>query len=127
MPHRTCAWTGYARAMTKHSAVACLSRITILAVLALASCMTSEEPAAAEEPAMSIVESAATRRICTPGAEMCDWGCFYVGGPSTDDCIVKCNATGTAWTLVENCGWAQNFPYSSSCLETQPHPVCQWN
>ncbi|PTL76513.1 hypothetical protein DAT35_48725 [Vitiosangium sp. GDMCC 1.1324] len=64
---------------------------------------------------------------CTPGEEKCDIGCYYDGGPSTDDCIIKCNAAGNGWITLENCGWAQNFPYSASCLNSQPHPVCQWN
>jgi len=64
---------------------------------------------------------------CTPGQETCDVGCYYDGGPSTDDCIIKCNATGTGWITLENCGYAQNFPFSASCLNTQPHPVCQNN
>jgi len=70
---------------------------------------------------------------CTPGAEVCDYGCGFDGSewnnqtPTTDDCIIRCNAAGNAWTLVTDCGWAQNFPYSSSCLNSQPHPVCQNN
>jgi hypothetical protein len=47
--------------------------------------------------------------------------------PSTDDCIIRCNAAGTGWQLVTDCGWAQNFPFSASCLNSQPHPVCQNN
>jgi vibriolysin len=65
--------------------------------------------------------------ICTPGVQTCDFGCGLVGGNSTDDCIVACNAAGTAWTLQENCGYAQNWPYSASCLNSQPAPVCQLN
>jgi hypothetical protein len=70
---------------------------------------------------------------CTPGAETCDYGCGFDGSswdnptPSSDDCIIRCNAAGNAWVLVEECGWAQNFPYSASCLNSQPHPVCQNN
>jgi hypothetical protein len=65
--------------------------------------------------------------LCTPGSQMCDYACYYVGGPSTNDCIVQCNATGTGWIKIQDCGWAQNLPYSSSCYETQPYPVCEWN
>jgi hypothetical protein len=70
---------------------------------------------------------------CTPGAEICDYGCGFDGSqwdgptPSSDDCIIRCNAAGNAWQLVAECGWAQNFPFSASCLNTQPHPVCQNN
>ena len=64
--------------------------------------------------------------LCTPGAQMCDYGCNYVNLPTTNDCIVKCNSTGTKWLLVQDCGWAQNLPYSSSCLESSP-PRCEWN
>lgn len=70
---------------------------------------------------------------CTPGAETCDYGCGFDGSswdnptPTTDDCIIRCNATGTAWELVVDCGWAQNFPYSASCLNSQPYPICQNN
>ena len=64
--------------------------------------------------------------VCTPGYQTCDT-CWAVGGNSTDDCIVQCNVLGTGWTEVENCGYAQNFPYSSSCLNSQPTPRCEWN
>ncbi|HZJ62455.1 MAG TPA: hypothetical protein VFD36_02965 [Kofleriaceae bacterium] len=70
---------------------------------------------------------------CTPGAETCDYGCNFDGAqwngptPTTDDCIIRCNAAGNGWDLVVNCGYAQNFPYSSSCLDSQPHPICQNN
>jgi hypothetical protein len=70
---------------------------------------------------------------CTPGAETCDYGCGFDGSewnsptPTSDDCIIRCNAAGNGWNLVSECGWAQNFPYSSSCLNSQPHPVCQNN
>lgn len=64
---------------------------------------------------------------CTPGEETCDVGCFFDGGPSTDDCIIKCNESGTGWITLQNCGWAQNFPFSASCLNSQPHPRCENN
>lgn len=64
--------------------------------------------------------------VCTPGAQMCDYGCNYVGLPTTNDCIVQCKANGSGWFLVKDCGWAQNLPYSSSCLESSP-PRCEWN
>lgn len=84
----------------------------------------------ADEVEVSTAESAVT---CTPGVETCDYGCNFDGAqwdgptPTSDDCIIRCNATGTRWELVVNCGWAQNFPYSASCLNSQPHPVCQNN
>jgi hypothetical protein len=87
-------------------------------------CAIPEEPVPMD---IGTSEAELGHRICTPGTESCDWGCYYVGGPSTDDCIVRCNASGTGYVVVENCGYAQNFPYSSSCLEIQPHPVCEWN
>jgi hypothetical protein len=37
------------------------------------------------------------------------------------------SVAGTGWELVVDCGWAQNFPFSASCLNTQPYPVCQNN
>ncbi|MEZ4358549.1 MAG: hypothetical protein R3B48_00095 [Kofleriaceae bacterium] len=92
-------------------------------LISLAGCMTPDEPTASESATPG---SELRTYSCTPGAQLCDWGCGYVGGPSTDDCIVQCNSAGTGYFLVENCGWAQNFPYSSSCLESQP-PVCKWN
>jgi len=63
---------------------------------------------------------------CTPGSQTCDYGCNWVGLPTTNDCIVQCNSSGTGYFLVQDCGWAQNLPYSSSCLESQP-PRCEWN
>jgi hypothetical protein len=65
--------------------------------------------------------------VCTPGELMCDYACYFVGGPSTNDCIDQCNASGTGWIKVQDCGWAQNLPYSSSCYEIEPDPICQWN
>ena len=85
----------------------------------------------AETEAQSSTEQSVVS--CTPGEETCDYGCNFDGAqwdgptPTTDDCIIRCNAAGNAWELVVNCGWAQNFPYSSSCLNSQPHPVCQNN
>jgi hypothetical protein len=96
--------------------------------LAFAGCVTDE--VAAPEPQTSTAQSALS---CTPGAETCDYGCGFDGSqwdgptPSSDDCIVRCNAAGTGWELVVDCGWAQNFPFSASCLNSQPHPVCQNN
>ena len=98
--------------------------------LAFAGCVTEEVAPPEQELQTSTEESAVT---CTPGAETCDYGCNFDGAqwngptPTTDDCIIRCNSTGTAWELVQNCGYAQNFPYSSSCLNTQPHPVCENN
>jgi hypothetical protein len=98
---------------------------------AFAGCATSDVADPDAEPQTSTAESALT---CTPGAETCDYGCGFDGStwnndptPSTDDCIIRCNAAGTGWQLVTDCGWAQNFPFSASCLNSQPHPVCQNN
>jgi hypothetical protein len=92
-----------------------------LAAAGLAAC-AADNPV--EEPGVSTIESEIT---CTPGFETCDVGCFYDGGPSTDDCIIRCNAAGNGWITLANCGWAQNFPFSASCLPSQPPPVCQKN
>jgi hypothetical protein len=98
--------------------------------LAFAGCV-SDEVAAPEPEAQTSTEQYVVS--CTPGAETCDYGCNFDGAqwdgptPSSDDCIIRCNAAGTGWQLVVNCGWAQNFPYSASCLNSQPHPVCQNN
>lgn len=99
--------------------------------LSFAACTsTNEAPAPEQEFVTSMGQSTIS---CTPGAQTCDYGCAFDGSnwdnptPTTDDCIIRCNAAGNAWTLVENCGWAQNFPYSSSCLNSQPQPVCQNN
>jgi hypothetical protein len=88
--------------------------------LAIAACST-------EAPVQTSAEADAVTVVCTPGDETCDIGCFYDGGPSTDDCIIRCNASGTGWDTLASCGWAQNFPYSASCLDTNPHPICQNN
>lgn len=66
-------------------------------------------------------------QICTPNDETCDFSCVAQGGPSSSDCIVKCNSTGTAWVTIADCGWAQNGHTSSSCLDRDPHPVCENN
>ncbi|HEU4729574.1 MAG TPA: hypothetical protein VFT22_16865 [Kofleriaceae bacterium] len=98
--------------------------------LAFAGCVTDEVAAPETEGQTSTEQYVVS---CTPGAETCDYGCNFDGAqwdgptPTTDDCIIRCNAEGTGWELVVDCGWAQNFPYSSSCLNTQPHPVCQNN
>lgn len=97
---------------------------------AFAGCATDD--VATPEPA---VQSSAQESVvsCTPGAQTCDYGCGFDGSqwdgptPSSDDCIIRCNAAGTAWELVEDCGWAQNFPFSASCLNSQPQPICQNN
>ncbi len=94
---------------------------------------TGQEPArdkqgTVEAPAPKLSTSQSQLITCTPSAKMCDFGCYYVGGPSSDDCIVKCNASGTGYTLYQSCGWAQNFPYSSSCLDRpNNNPICQNN
>ena|SRR5215510_10279119 len=96
-----------------------------------AGCATDDVAAPGSEPQTSAAESALR---CKPGSETCDYGCGFDGSPfpddphpSTNDCIIRCNATGMGWELVTDCGWAQNFPYSSSCLNSQPQPVCQNN
>ena len=94
--------------------------LAVTAGLAFAGC-------ASETEIQSSSAGAASTVICTPFQETCDWGCYYQHGPSTDDCIIKCNAQGTAWNTITDCGWAQNFPYSSSCLDSQPHPICKNN
>ena len=95
--------------------------LALCAGATVAACVTDDVPA---EPGTSTLESAIS---CTPGFETCDVGCFYDGGPSTDDCIIQCNAAGNGWITLASCGWAQNFPFSASCLPSQPHPVCQNN
>lgn len=94
-------------------------------VLALA--VTCFVAACAEQAPSTDEATSSLTKICTPGYETCDYGCAYNHGPSTDDCIIKCNATGTGWITLVDCGWAQNWPYSSSCFPSQPHPVCQNN
>ncbi|MEO7730431.1 MAG: hypothetical protein ABIY55_05625 [Kofleriaceae bacterium] len=98
--------------------------------LAFAGCATNEVDDPDTESQSSTEQDLVS---CTPGEETCDYGCNFDGSqwngptPTTDDCIFRCNAAGNGWGLVVDCGWAQNFPYSSSCLNTQPHPVCQNN
>ena len=97
--------------------------VALSAAIAFTGC-TDQAPASEPSEATGVSEQAVT---CTPGYETCDIGCYYDGGPSTDDCIIRCNAAGNGWITIESCGWAQNFPYSASCLNSQPHPVCQNN
>jgi hypothetical protein len=102
-----------------------LFQILILG-FALGACATdgAGDAGTSSDPATSEAESALT---CTPGAEMCDFCCELSGGPSSNDCIVRCNSTGTGWVPAQDCGWAQNATYSSSCLDATPHPICKWN
>jgi hypothetical protein len=99
--------------------------------LALAFAGCTDEVAAPDPGIQSSAEQAVV--TCTPGQETCDYGCAFDGStwdgptPSTDDCIIRCNAAGNAWVLVEECGYAQNFPFSASCLNSQPHPRCENN
>ena len=95
--------------------------VPLLFITLAAACMTVEEPVEGE------TSTSQSELSCQPGTEICDYGCNTVGLPSTNDCIVRCNSKGTGWTLVEDCGWAQNWPYSSSCYPSQPHPHCEWN
>lgn len=97
-----------------------LFSIIVAAGFAVAACATGDTA----KPGTSESVSAES---CTPGQETCDYGCYEQQGPSTNDCIVRCNAAGNDWITIQDCGWAQNFPYSSSCLDSQPHPVCQFN
>lgn len=103
---------------------------TCTLALAFAGCV-GDEVAAPETAIETGLEAHAVS--CTPGEETCDFGCNFDGAqwdgptPTSDDCIIRCNAAGTRWELVDNCGWAQNFPFSASCLNSQPHPVCQNN
>jgi hypothetical protein len=92
--------------------------LILIAGFAIAACT-------ADDPGKTTTKQSA--ETCTPGYETCDYGCYEQNGPSTNDCIIKCNATGTDFVTIWDCGWAQNFPYSSSCLDSQPHPVCQNN
>lgn len=95
--------------------------ITLVATLGLGACATES----ADD--VGTVDQGVQSVRCTPGEEKCDIGCFYDGGPSTDDCIIKCNADGNEWITLQSCGWAQNFPFSASCLNSQPHPRCENN
>lgn len=95
--------------------------LSLSAGATVAACATDDVPA---EPAVSTLDSEIS---CTPGFETCDYGCFYDGGPSSDDCIIQCNAAGNGWNTLANCGWAQNGTTSASCLASQPHAVCQNN
>ena len=87
--------------------------------LALAACATDD--------VVKTGSSTSAIETCTPGEEACDYGCYEQHGPSTNDCIVQCNAAGTDFVTIQDCGWAQNWPYSSSCLDSRPHPICQFN
>ena len=102
-----------------------ISKLFIACTLAVAfaGCLNEEVSKPQEEFLTSTEEQAVS---CTPGAKTCDFGCNFDGAqwngptPTSDDCIIRCNSAGNGWELVVNCGWAQNFPYSSSCLDSQP-------
>jgi hypothetical protein len=96
------------------------SSLFVTAVLALSACSASE-------PRTTEAAPEAVTQICTPFEETCDFGCFFKGGPSSNDCVIKCDFAGTSWKTVLDCGWAQNGLTSSSCLITQPHPICKNN
>jgi hypothetical protein len=102
------------------SSVIRLLGLTLATGLALAGCAT-------DEPAQSTAEAQAITVVCTPGQQTCDYGCYYAGLPSTDDCIIQCNAAGNGWINLTDCGYAQNWPTSASCLNSQPYPICQNN
>jgi hypothetical protein len=106
-----------------------LTKIVVAAALftgALGACVSSEDPGTQESP--TTLGTSQQLLTCTPGAKVCDFACYLSGGLSSDDCIVKCNAAGTAFVPFENCGWAQNSVYSSSCLDLPPNDaICQWN
>ena len=95
---------------------------TLVAGFAIAACAT-DEPVKNDPVTSTTVQ----KETCTPGYETCDYGCYEQHGPSTNDCIIQCNAAGNDFITIWDCGWAQNFPYSSSCLDSQPHPICQNN
>jgi hypothetical protein len=55
---------------------------------------------------------------CAPGERRCDSACEISGpgkGTTADDCLVKCNAEGTAFVFEQNCGIAQHGMFSDSC------------
>jgi hypothetical protein len=97
-----------------------MKNLVLILTAALTAC-------SAGAPQTSSSEAAAFTQICTPNDETCDFGCFFQGGPSSSDCIIRCNSTGTAWLTLEDCGWAQNGLTSASCLDRDPHPVCENN
>lgn len=103
--------------------------ITCALAFSLTACFNEE----LSKPQQEFLASTESEISCTPGAQTCDYGCNFDGAqwngptPTTDDCIIRCNTAGNGWELVRNCGWAQNFPYSSSCLDSQPQPICQNN
>jgi hypothetical protein len=96
------------------------SMVVGLVSLAATACSTDD----ATKTASSV---SADTESCTPGQKTCDYGCYAQGGPTTNDCIVQCNAAGDGWITLQDCGWAQNLPFSSSCLDSQPNPICQNN
>ena len=97
-----------------------MKNLLLILTAALAAC-------SADAPQTSSSEAAAFTLICTPNDETCDFGCFFQGGPSSSDCIIQCNSTGTAWVTIADCFWAQNGQTSASCLDKDPHPVCENN
>ncbi len=116
--------------MTKQSSA--LFTAALLCGAALTAACASSADESSRPPAGTVenpVETSTSQGItCTPGARSCDFACGYGGGYSSDDCIVQCNAAGNGYVTVDNCGWAQNFPYSSSCLDVPPNnAICKWN
>jgi hypothetical protein len=111
------------------------TKIVVAAALltgSLGACVSSDDEAprtpAGTEEAPATLGTSQQLISCTPGAKVCDFSCYLSGGPSSDDCIVKCNAAGTAFVPFQNCGWAQNSVYSSSCLDLPPNnAICKWN
>ncbi len=118
----------YRRRMMNQSFAKLVMVSAFALVAGVAGCVAEEEttqaPAPVEQPALAEQSQLLT---CTPGYKMCDFSCYYVGGPSSNDCIVRCNTAGTGWVRAQDCGWAQNFPYSSSCLDRPQGPICQNN
>lgn len=109
-----------------------LSKLLVLSALSigLSACVSSDEETSQKTPAADVTLGTSQSQLitCTPGYKSCDFSCYYSGGPSSDDCIVKCNAAGNGYIPVENCGWAQNSVYSSSCLDLPPsNAICKWN
>jgi hypothetical protein len=112
------------------------TKIVVVAALfvGFTACVSSEDdasrkaPGTLEAPAVTLGTSPSQLLTCTPGYQSCDIACTYSGGPSSDDCIVQCNAAGNGYTPVANCGWAQNSVYSASCRDLPPNrAVCEWN
>jgi hypothetical protein len=61
--------------------------------------------------------------VCVPNERKCDFECIVSGpsrGTSAEDCLLRCNADGTAFAFEANCGTAQHDLFSDSC---RPAPL----